>query len=105
MDYVLFWCNSAVDQNEAYDVLRRIIFKILNQTIRDDGCNKLFFSSMELKGKPSETKSGRKIKVFANIGSVADVASVQEYDAEDIGLFRSDEWLEAVSDAEYGKLE
>jgi len=60
---------------------------------------------MELKGKPSETKSGRKIKVFANIGSVADVASVQEYDAEDIGLFRSDEWLEAVSDAEYGKLE
>ena len=36
------------------------------------------------------TKSGRKINVYANIGSVSDVAYVQENDAEGIGLFRSE---------------
>ena len=36
------------------------------------------------------TKSGRKVNVYANIGSVSDVAYVQENDAEGIGLFRSE---------------
>lgn len=44
----------------------------------------------ELKGKPTETKSGRKIHLYANIGSTADVASVLANDAEGIGLFRSE---------------
>ena len=42
------------------------------------------------KGRESVTKSGKKIHVFANIGSVSDVAYVLENDAEGIGLFRSE---------------
>ena len=38
----------------------------------------------------SVTKSGRKVNVYANIGSVSDVAYVLENDAEGIGLFRSE---------------
>lgn len=44
----------------------------------------------ELKGKQTETKSGRKLHLYANIGSTADVASVLANDAEGIGLFRSE---------------
>ena len=42
------------------------------------------------KGRESVTKSGRKVNVYANIGSVSDVAYVLENDAEGIGLFRSE---------------
>lgn len=44
----------------------------------------------ELKGQPDVTKDGRKIQLYANIGSVADVANVHANDAEGIGLFRSE---------------
>lgn len=44
----------------------------------------------DYKGRESVTKSGRKINVYANIGSVSDVAYVLENDAEGIGLFRSE---------------
>ncbi len=44
----------------------------------------------ELKGKPNETKSGRKIDVFSNIGSPGDIASVLINDSGGIGLFRSE---------------
>ena len=40
------------------------------------------------KGRESVTKSGKKIHLYANIGSVSDVAYVLENDAEGIGLFR-----------------
>lgn len=43
-----------------------------------------------LKGQPDETKDGRHIELYANIGSVADVVSVLENDAAGIGLFRSE---------------
>ncbi|MCL2015465.1 MAG: phosphoenolpyruvate--protein phosphotransferase [Defluviitaleaceae bacterium] len=43
-----------------------------------------------LKGKPTITPSGHKVKLFANIGSVADVALALENDAEGIGLFRTE---------------
>lgn len=42
------------------------------------------------KGRESVTKSGKKIHLYANIGSVSDVAYVLENDAEGIGLFRSE---------------
>lgn len=42
------------------------------------------------KGRESVTKSGKKIRLYANIGSVSDVAYVLENDAEGIGLFRSE---------------
>lgn len=44
----------------------------------------------QLKGKEDITKSGKKIKLYANIGAVADVASVLQNDAAGIGLFRSE---------------
>lgn len=43
-----------------------------------------------LKGRESITPDGRKINVYANIGSVADIGYVLENDAEGIGLFRSE---------------
>ena len=45
---------------------------------------------LRLKGKPDVTKDGRHIKLYANIGSVADVANVLANDAAGIGLFRSE---------------
>lgn len=44
----------------------------------------------QLIGMPSETKDGRKIKIYANMGNVEDVAQVLKNDAEGIGLFRSE---------------
>ncbi|NMM98669.1 phosphoenolpyruvate--protein phosphotransferase [Bifidobacterium olomucense] len=44
----------------------------------------------ELKGKPTETKSGQKVRLYANIGRPSDVAAVLANDAEGIGLFRSE---------------
>lgn len=43
-----------------------------------------------LKGKENITKSGKKINLYANIGSVSDVGYVLENDAGGIGLFRSE---------------
>lgn len=42
------------------------------------------------RGKPARTKSGRDIKIFANIGSAADADAAVAGDAEGIGLFRSE---------------
>ncbi|MCI5700803.1 MAG: phosphoenolpyruvate--protein phosphotransferase [Lachnospiraceae bacterium] len=44
----------------------------------------------QLKGKVSETVDGKKIRLYANIGSVGDVANVLQNDGEGIGLFRSE---------------
>ena len=44
----------------------------------------------ELKGKESITPDGRKINIYANIGSVGDLGYVMENDAGGIGLFRSE---------------
>ena len=44
----------------------------------------------ELKGKENETRSGRQINIYANIGGVGDVGYVLENDAGGIGLFRSE---------------
>lgn len=44
----------------------------------------------ELKGKENVTLSGKKIDIFANIGSVSDIGYVLENDAGGIGLFRSE---------------
>ena len=43
-----------------------------------------------MKGQQTVTKSGRKINLYANIGSVSDVGYVLENDAGGIGLFRSE---------------
>mgnify|MGYP000159833663 CR=1 FL=1 len=51
----------------------------------------------ELKGKENITPDGRKINIYANIGSVGDLGYVMENDAGGIGLFRS-EFLYLQSD-------
>ncbi len=54
-------------------------------------------SLSELKGKENITLDGKKVDIYANIGSVADVAEALENDAGGIGLFRS-EFLYLKSD-------
>jgi phosphoenolpyruvate-protein phosphotransferase (PTS system enzyme I) len=44
----------------------------------------------ELKGKKDVTKDGRHVRLYANIGSVADADAALENDAAGIGLFRSE---------------
>jgi len=44
----------------------------------------------ELKGKEDKTRSGQEMKVFANIGNLADLGSAMTNDASGIGLFRSE---------------
>ncbi|MBD5559015.1 MAG: phosphoenolpyruvate--protein phosphotransferase [Clostridia bacterium] len=44
----------------------------------------------KLKNKPNQTLDGKEIKVYANIGNVADVGLVLQNDAQGIGLFRSE---------------
>jgi phosphotransferase system enzyme I (PtsI) len=44
----------------------------------------------KLRGLPTVTKSGKKIELAANIGSVEDLKAVVANDAEGIGLFRSE---------------
>lgn len=45
---------------------------------------------MKLIGKPTETKDGNKLMLFANIGTPDDANKVVEYDGEGIGLFRTE---------------
>ena len=44
----------------------------------------------DLKGKPSVTLDGTSVHVYANIGGPSDLGSVNENDAEGVGLFRSE---------------
>lgn len=45
---------------------------------------------LRLKGKATITKSGKEIKLYANIGGVGDVGAALQNDAGGIGLFRSE---------------
>ncbi len=45
---------------------------------------------VKFKGKKTVSKSGKTVKLFANIGSVADAEAAIASDAEGIGLFRSE---------------
>ena len=65
------------------------------ETVRkyDDGMreNRAFTDSrMRLKGKMTVTKDGQEVRLYANISTPDDVATVLENDASGIGLFRSD---------------
>lgn len=51
----------------------------------------------QFRGKPTITASGRKINLYANIGTVNDIDIVKGSDAEGIGLFRS-EYIYLTSD-------
>lgn len=45
---------------------------------------------VQYRGRPSVTRSGRKVKLFSNISSPADATAALEGDAEGVGLFRSE---------------
>lgn len=47
-------------------------------------------SLQELKGKKTKNKSGKMLKLYANVGNIADVELAIQNDAEGIGLFRSE---------------
>lgn len=47
-------------------------------------------SLMRVKGKETCTKDGKRISLYANVGSVSDVKDALDNDAEGIGLFRSE---------------
>lgn len=51
----------------------------------------------ELKGKPTRTKEGQEVHLYANIGRPSDLDAVEANDAEGVGLFRS-EFLYLESD-------
>ncbi len=61
--------------------------KLLKKQRADEEKKRLL---QELKGKDNVTLDGRKINVFANIGSVGDIGKVLANDAGGIGLFRSE---------------
>lgn len=44
----------------------------------------------QLKGKKTITGDGKEIRLYANVGSISDIAGALENDAEGIGLFRSE---------------
>jgi len=56
--------------------------------IKKEAKNKELLNSM--KGKKTETKSGKKIKLYANINGEKDVATALINDAEGAGLYRSE---------------
>ncbi len=64
-----------------------ILEKYLEKKKREEDGKKLL---QNLKGLPDETLDGKKIKLYANIGSVADVTNVLANDGAGIGLFRSE---------------
>lgn len=43
-----------------------------------------------LRGQPTVTASGRAVKLYANIGSTADLPALKDSDAEGVGMFRSE---------------
>lgn len=61
--------------------------KYLEEKKKEEEAAKLL---QQLKGQPDETKDGKHIHLYANIGSVADVTNVLANDAAGIGLFRSE---------------
>lgn len=64
-----------------------VLEKYMEEKKKDEEVRELL---SQLKGYPDETIDGRHINLYANIGSVADVANVLANDAAGIGLFRSE---------------
>lgn len=61
--------------------------KMLKKQADDENKKRLL---LELKGKENVTIDGRKINIFANIGSIDNIGAVLMNDASGIGLFRSE---------------
>lgn len=64
-----------------------VLEKYFQKKASDDEQKKLLLT---LKGKDNMTRSGQRIRLYANIGNPGDLMSVLENDAGGIGLFRSE---------------
>lgn len=64
------------------------VLETYQEIIKQEQENKALLAM--LKGKETITANGRKIKLYANMGNVSDLAAVLQNDAEGIGLFRSE---------------
>ncbi len=45
-EQILFWCNSTIDHNDAYQEMQRLIVRILNQSMGEQRKNRLYMNSM-----------------------------------------------------------
>lgn len=43
---IMFWCNSVVDKNQAYDELRTIITQIFNQYHKNEAMGRIYLNSL-----------------------------------------------------------
>lgn len=81
---------AIIDGNEGLliiDPSEELLMEYSTKKAAEEEKKKLL---LELKGKPTITKGGKEIKLYANIGNASDVVSVLENDASGIGLFRSE---------------
>jgi len=81
---------GAVDGSSSslyVDPDEEIISKLEKKKQKQDEMKKML---LELKGKETITKDGRKINLYANIGNIGDAGAALQNDAEGIGLFRSE---------------
>ncbi|MDR2149293.1 MAG: phosphoenolpyruvate--protein phosphotransferase [Spirochaetaceae bacterium] len=64
---------------------------IIQELEAKEACQKQEKEKLEqVRGKPTVTKNGRPLKLYANIGSVIDADAALAGDAEGVGLFRSE---------------
>lgn len=74
---------------------KSVIEHFKNEIIKEDEKRALLEA---LRGKDNVTKDGKKIKLYANIGSIDNIGAVLLNDADGIGLFRSEFiYLESAS--------
>lgn len=81
---------AVVDGNEGVIILEPDVDTIAKYEVLMQQEAERTALLQKLKGKPTITKSGKEIKLYANIGGVEDVDAVLENDAAGIGLFRSE---------------
>ncbi len=83
-------CECAVDTDDSAVIIspdEKAKSKIL---VRKQQLKRREEELLALKGKKSVTKSGKEIRLYANIGGEDDLDGVADNDAEGIGLFRSE---------------
>lgn len=83
-------CMAIVDGIKGEVIFEPSEEEVTEVRARMDGIREKQVLLQQMKGRATETKSGKQIKLYANIGSVSDLAYVLENDAAGIGLFRSE---------------
>lgn len=82
--------NAVIDGFDGTFSIDPDIIKLADAKVKLEKVNKEKALLREYKGRETATKSGRKLNLYANIGSISDVGNALMNDAEGIGLFRSE---------------